>query len=211
MVFKRRDQLPFLQRLRESVLPRTGWLRAVKYIGLRIKRLPDTPHRIALGLSIGVMVSFTPFFGLHMLLGIIVARLFRANGLAGFLGTFFGNPLTFPFIVGMSFGLGRWIIGAKGEALTTAKVHESFYQAFYGLKATVKSWFGYGHSEIERMAGFWHEIFWPYLLGGILAGPLFGLLTYFLARPMIQAYQNHRRKKLMAKIRKQAASDRAEG
>ncbi len=211
MVFKRRDQLPFTQRLREFVLPRTGWLRAVKYVGLRIKRLPDSPHRIALGLSIGVVVSFTPFFGLHMIFGVVLARLVRANGLAGFLGTFFGNPLTFPFIVGLSFGVGRWLTGAEGEPLTAANVHESFYQALQGLKSTAKSWFGFGSSEIERMAGFWNEIFWPYLLGGILMGPLFGLATYVLARPMIKVYQGHRRKKLMAKIRKQAATDRAEG
>ena len=31
--------------------------------GHRVRRLPDTPHRIALGFACGVFVSFTPFFG----------------------------------------------------------------------------------------------------------------------------------------------------
>ena len=68
MVFKRRDKPPLLSRLREAVLPRRGWRRGIEYLGHRVRRLPDTPHRIALGFACGVFVSFTPFFGLHFVL-----------------------------------------------------------------------------------------------------------------------------------------------
>ena len=199
MVFKRRNKLPILQRFRESVLPKRGWMRAVRYVGHRIKRLPDTPHRIALGLAIGIAISFSPFFGLHMVFGVLLARLFRANGLAGFLGTFFGNPLTFPFIVGLSFGLGRWITGASGFRPESGGVQAAFSNALIGLWNTIKSWFGVGQSEMERLVDFWHQFFLPYLIGGIIPGLAFGVAGYFVSRPLIQAYQNHRRVKMAEK------------
>ncbi|MBL4807203.1 MAG: DUF2062 domain-containing protein [Rhodobacteraceae bacterium] len=211
MVFKRRDRLPFMRRVREFFLPRTGWRRAVRYLGHRIKRLPDTPHRIALGLAIGVFISFSPFFGLHILIGILIARVIGANVIAGLMGTFFGNPLTFPFIIGISYNLGRWMTGVSGRLHEAASIKHAFGNAFKGLWETAKSWFGQGQGEIQLLTEFWHEFFFPYLIGGLIPGGVAGAITYFVSRPLVQAYQHHRRAKLMAKLRKQAASERSEG
>ena len=79
MVFKRRDKPPLLLRVREVVLPQRGWGRAIEYLGHRVRRLPDSPHRIAFGLAIGVFASFSPFFGAHLLLAAGLAKLLRAN------------------------------------------------------------------------------------------------------------------------------------
>ena len=65
---------PSLSRLREAVLPKRGYRRGVEYLGHRVRRLPDTPHRIALGFACGVFSSFTPFFGLHIVLAAVIAR-----------------------------------------------------------------------------------------------------------------------------------------
>ena len=54
MVFKRRNRLSWLQHVSQALYPRTGWRRAIEYIGHRIKRLPDSPHKIALGFACGV-------------------------------------------------------------------------------------------------------------------------------------------------------------
>ena len=54
MVFKRRDKPPFSIRMRELLYPRRGWRRAIEYLGHRVRRLPDTPHRIALGFACGL-------------------------------------------------------------------------------------------------------------------------------------------------------------
>ena len=42
---------PCSTRIREAVLPRRGWRRGIEYLGHRVRRLPDTPHRIALGFA----------------------------------------------------------------------------------------------------------------------------------------------------------------
>merc|ERR1711991_372119 len=98
MVFKRKKKLTIFKNLKSLFFPERGWRRAIEYISHRIRRLPDTPHRIALGLSFGVLASFSPLFGFHFLLGAFLAYLFSANVFASILGTFFGNPITFPFI-----------------------------------------------------------------------------------------------------------------
>ncbi len=120
MVFRRRDRPPFLTRVRELVYPRTGWKRAIEYIGHRIRRIPDTPHRIALGFACGVMASFNPLFGLHFVIAVALAWAVRGNLLAAMVGTFVGNPLTFPLIASVSLPLGRRILGhgASGRDFT---------------------------------------------------------------------------------------------
>ena len=105
--------------------PRKGFWRGFDYIGKRMRRLPDSPHKIALGFACGAMASFTPFFGLHFVVAAGLAWLVRGNFLASVFGTVVGNPLTFPFISAASLWTGRWILGLRHrgsdfEAITHA-------------------------------------------------------------------------------------------
>ena len=61
----------------------------------------------------GVFASFTPLFGFHFLLAFTIAYFVAGNFLAAALGTFFGNPLTFPFIWAGTHKLGTFIL--RGE------------------------------------------------------------------------------------------------
>ena len=102
MIFKRREKPSLLYRIREFFAPRKGFWRGMDYIGKRMRRLPDSPHRIALGFACGAVASFTPFFGFHFFVAAGIAWVLRANIVASLFGTIVGNPLTFPFISGMS-------------------------------------------------------------------------------------------------------------
>ena len=62
MILKRREKAPFSDRLRQAVAPRKGFWRGMDYIGKRLRRLPDSPHRIALGFACGALASFSTFF-----------------------------------------------------------------------------------------------------------------------------------------------------
>ena len=72
-------------------------MRSGQYVTKRILRLTATPHAVAAGVAAGAFTSFTPFMGLHFLLAAVLAWMVRGNLLAPALGTFVGNPLTFPF------------------------------------------------------------------------------------------------------------------
>src|SRR5699024_6471352 len=110
MIFKRRERPSTGQRLREAVAPRKGWWRGLDYINKRMRRLPDSPHRIALGFACGAFASFTPLFGLHFILAATLALVMRANILAALFGTVVGNPLSFPLISASALYTGRWIM-----------------------------------------------------------------------------------------------------
>ena len=196
MIFRRRNRPPLHARLRESLVPRKGMWRGVDYIHKRMRRLPDSPHRIALGFACGAFVSFSPLFGLHFVLAALIAWAFRANVLAGVFGTVVGNPLTFPFISVTSLWLGRWMLGRTGHGSDFAKVTRAFAEGFNAIWGTVKSWFGYGPSMLDGLLAFLDDIFLPYLIGGIIPGLVTAVLCYWIIGPVVAAFQERRRKRL---------------
>ncbi len=171
MIFKRRHRPPFVDRLREIVYPRKGLWRGLDYIRKRLHRLPDSPHRIALGLACGAVASFTPFFGFHIVLAAALAWLLRGNVLAAAFGTMVGNPLTFPFIAAFSLNTGWRILGTGRRSA--------------GSDFSI----GWLIENIE-------QIFLPYLVGGILPGLLAGVICYWFIGPIVEAYQKRRRRRL---------------
>ena len=72
--------------------------RASLFYFLKLIRVKDSVDKLAIGFACGAMVSFTPFIGFHFFLAIIFAFILRGNIVASLIGTFIGNPFTFPFI-----------------------------------------------------------------------------------------------------------------
>ncbi|SLN44819.1 DUF2062 domain-containing protein [Roseisalinus antarcticus] len=202
MVFKRRDRRPIWQVVLRFIWPRGGWGRAALYVRHRLRRLPDTPEKICRGIWAGVFVTFTPFYGLHFLVSAIIAMVMRGNLLAALLSTFFGNPLTYVPIGIVSLNMGYWLLGTRpGEGF-----HESFLQKFSGagrdLWHNFSAMFTPEKAEWARLARFYHEVFLPYLVGGIIPGIVAATVCYYLALPVVRAYQNRRKKMLRAKLEK---------
>lgn len=196
MILKRRDRPRFWQRAREFFAPRKGFWRGFGYIGKRMRRLPDSPHRIALGFACGAFASFSPFFTLHFFLAAGLAWMVRGNILAALFGTIVGNPLTFPFISAMALWLGRWLMGRSDSGSNFEAITHAFAEAFNSIWATMQSWFGYGPSMLDGLLVFLDEVFLPYLIGGIIPGTICGLVCYYTIGPIVNAYQVRRRQKL---------------
>lgn len=206
MVFKRRNPLSFLRKMKNMIMPQTGWRRAANYLGHRVRRLPDSPHRIALGIACGVFVSFSPLFGLHFFYAAFLAYILRGNVIAALIGTAMGNPFTFPAIAGSALWVGGRIVGGRGEHLGFVRMQHAFVDAFSGLWNSFKSIFGYGQNELYRMGGFFQEVFLPYIVGGAIVGAFVATLTYFIALPIIRKYQLRRRERLLERARTRRAA-----
>lgn len=202
MVFKRRNPRSYLQMLAEAFWPRGGWTRAFHYVKHRIRRLPDDPHRIARGVGAGVFVSFTPLFGLHFISAVITAKTVRGNILAALLGTFFGNPVTFPIIAFTSMKFGHLILGTSFDESQHATLFGKFVGAGEDLKHNFLAVFTDATTQWGNLYNFWNEIFLPYLVGGLLPGIVAGVVSYYLSAPLIAAYQKHRRKRLKDRFEK---------
>ncbi|HLV00038.1 MAG TPA: DUF2062 domain-containing protein, partial [Acidobacteriota bacterium] len=66
--------------------------------------ISDTPERTALAFAIGTFIGFSPLIGLHTILGIAVALLFRLNRVAVLVGVWTNVPwITVPF-----YGFATW-------------------------------------------------------------------------------------------------------
>ncbi len=210
MVFKRRNKPPFLNRVWHVLYPARGWRRGIEYLGHRIRRLPDTPERIALGFACGAFSSFTPLFGLHILLAIGLARMLRANILASIIGTAIGNPLTFPIIASVSLALGRRILGFGATGRDFSRISDAFGAFLSGLWESFTSLFGYGEPQWGKIALFLQDVLWPYLVGGLMPGLVVAIACYYVVRPIIGAYQRARRARLLKRTRLRRAQRRLE-
>lgn len=124
-MFKRKKPREWHENVRESVWPSSGFSRAAQYYGYRITRIPGSSHAIAAGLATGVAVSFTPLFGLHLLLSFAIAWVIRGSLLASAIGTLIGNPWTFPLILVLTYQTGLRLLGWQ-ETASIAEVLRNF-------------------------------------------------------------------------------------
>ena len=173
MLFRRRDTAKFGERLRIWLWPRVSWRRSALYVLKRILRLSGTPYAIAMGAAVGAFVSFTPFIGFHLLMGFAVSWLLRGKLIAAALGTFIGNPLTFPAIWAGTYELGRLMQGKGGAA--PERLADAVSQAPVGRIMPL----------IE-----------PMLLGSVPLGLAVGCIVYFIVYKAVLGYQAARRQRL---------------
>jgi uncharacterized protein (DUF2062 family) len=78
----------------------------------RLLALDDPPERTALAFSVGVLIAFSPFLGLHTIIATVLALIFRFNKVAIYTGTFVNNPfLTLVPIILASYAVGAFLLG----------------------------------------------------------------------------------------------------
>jgi uncharacterized protein (DUF2062 family) len=208
MVFKRRNRRPIGTMIAELFYPRGGWGRAFSYIRLRLSRLPDKPHRIARGIAAGVFASFTPLFGFHFITAATVAFVIRGNVIAALLATFFGNPLTFPIIMAVSVDMGNWMLGQPND-MQLPQIVSALGRASTELWGNVASIYTGEARHWDGLTRFWHRVFIPYFVGGIIPGIIVATIMHYLSLPVIIAFQKRRSKKLRDQLEKRRAARRA--
>src|SRR6185503_17170853 len=70
----------------------------------------DTPTRTAAAYAVGVFFGFSPFLGLHTLLGLVVAFAFNLNRVAVLLGVYSNLPWILPAYYTLATLLGAFIL-----------------------------------------------------------------------------------------------------
>ena len=192
-MFKRRERRSIFRFFYEVIFSLKGISRAIEYVGIRLKRIPDTPHKISLGMSCGIFASFTPLFGLHFLIAGLLSYLLRANVLASLIGTFVGNPITFPIITVFNLKLGEWILGSSEYSSGDGgKIFEGFLDFIFLIYKSFFTEGSIGENNVPRMNEFLNGVFIPYSLGGLILGIFIAVVSYFLLRPLVATYQKKR-------------------
>lgn len=211
MVFKRRDKRPFWRVVASVIYPRGGWARAFEYVKHRVRRLPDTPEKISRGIAAGVFTTFTPFYGFHFFIAAFLARAMRGNIIASLLATFFGNPLTYVPIAATSLGTGYLLLGMRPDASVHQSLGDTFAGAGRDLWQNFLAMFTSQTADWHRLHVFYDDVFFPYMIGGIIPGLIAGGVAYALSVPLITAYQKRRRKLLQAKLEQLGKKNRPPG
>jgi uncharacterized protein (DUF2062 family) len=209
-VFRRRKPRGWPEILRESVAPRRGWKRSVLYVVHRLRRLPDPPHRVARGVFSGILVSFTPLFGVHLVVGAALAWAIRGNVLAALLATFVGNPLTFPLIAAMAIEIGYRMLDIDG-GMSVRHVLAAFSGAWLDLWDNLRALFTAAPTNWNRLHDFFRSVFLPYLVGGLGPGIVAGLTGYWLTLPIVTAYHQRRERRRIARHEKAVAARQKAG
>jgi uncharacterized protein (DUF2062 family) len=194
MLFRRRHPEAWLAKLRTALWPRRSWSRSIAYVFKRIIRITATPHAIAAGVAAGVFSSFTPFMGLHILLALAIAWLIAGNLAAAALGTFVGNPLTFPLIWASTWEVGHKIAPGAFQAKPSAGEVGLFGDGIGGLLANFQS--------------IWEPVLKPMTIGAIPLGLFFSVITYITVRWLAVRYRESRRERIAAKAALSASLSR---
>ncbi|WOC15164.1 hypothetical protein MP213Fo_06150 [Pseudochrobactrum sp. MP213Fo] len=165
------------------IWPRRSFSRSLRYMGKRITRITASPHAVAAGLAVGVFAAFTPFFGFHLILAIVLAYLIAGNVAAAALGTALANPLTIPFIWGGTYEIGRMIVDENGQAKSVplTKILES--EVFSRMSFT----------EL------WQPVLKPMLFGSLVLGLGCAFAVYVVARWATGRYRDKRRQRIALK------------
>jgi uncharacterized protein len=116
----------------------------------------------------------------------LLAWIIGGSIVASILGTFFGNPLTYPFLWYASYEVGNVLLGGKATKKTIDLSHGVFQSSFDHLWPILK----------------------PMSLGCVPVGLALATACYFLVRPMVDAYQHRRRRELHLRQRRAVVGTR---
>lgn len=132
-------------------------------MGLRDKlrevvRVKDSPRKIAISFAIGVLIGMSPFLGIHTVMGIIVAWLFKLNKFVTIIGVYITNPWTIVPI----YTFATWF-GAK----------------LLGIDSIIPSinWNDIKLADIIKELG---TLLWPFVVGTTLLGFLSAIVGYIV-------------------------------
>jgi len=192
-MFRRRDQLPLMHRLRDWLWPRTGWGRAVTYYWHRLQRIPGTPASVAAGFACGLAASMSPAVGTHVIVGMGLAYGLRGSLVAAVIGTLVINPWTAPPVWFSTYYTGAVILG--WEQYGHAGVSD-FIDMFVGLTQAVVQ------LDARLFITKVTPVFWPMLVGALPVALIVGFGSYLLLEPVLRKLQERRTARLMQRAEK---------
>jgi len=134
----------------------------------RFVKIRGKPREIALGFALGIFIGMTPTMGIQMPIAVFIAALFKCSKISAVFGVWITNPITAPFIYGITYIVGAKLLGLKAamtlpEDLTWGIVREMLKNA--------------------------PVIFGALTVGGILIGLPLSILSYFLSYSAVNKYQ----------------------
>ncbi|MCP4675061.1 MAG: DUF2062 domain-containing protein [Deltaproteobacteria bacterium] len=145
-----------------------------------VLRQKDTPHRIALGMAMGIFVGLLPIMGVQMAVVAMLALPFRGNLKAAIAGVWISNPITF---IPMYWGYYQF-------GLLFSSTKEIEWERFQGIISEAAEWSWMSVSQsMNRVVDIGVDILIPMWIGSTILAVVFGILTYFVAFRFVVKYR----------------------
>lgn len=157
----------------------------LRYFWRRLLLLRATPHEVALGFALGVFSACTPFLGFQTILALMLAFVLRVSMPAALLGTFIGNPLSWPAIWSGSYVAGALLLGQD-----PAYAADHFTDTANALGATLSA---PSPENLNTAVDYLSPIVEPMIVGGLLVGLIAAIFSYYPTRRAVRVFQRHRR------------------
>lgn len=138
---------------------------------LKIILKPKSPHKVSLGLAIGIFVGLTPTWPLQTFIALAFAFILRGNKIIAALGVWISNPLTIPVMYPFLYYVGVYISPFPNSGSMPVD---------WGLQDLI-------------MAG--SNVALTALIGGLCLSVIFAPITYIVAyfyMKRLQSWQKHR-------------------
>jgi len=126
------------------VFNREKWQKRLKVI----LSLDNHPGHIAAGFAVGVFISCTPFYGVHTLMAIVAAFVFRLNKLTCITGSWVNTPLTVIPVTALSYKVGRVLLGRSPQELQITEFSWQFLKTHASSLILGSSIVGFGAAVI---------------------------------------------------------------
>ena len=135
----------------------------------------DTPQRTAAAYAIGVFFGFSPFLGLHTILGLVAAFAFSLNRVAVLLGIYSNLPWILPAYYSLTTMAGAAMVGVDVPPGLLKELSDSLADASWG--------------QFKSLAHALTPLLWAYGLGSTLGAILLALIAYRVSLAMIVAHR----------------------
>lgn len=150
--------------------------RAARFGYLKIIRLREKPHSVALGLALGIFIGFTPTIPIQTYIAVGLALMLRCSKIAAAAGVWISNPLTLAPFYYAEFIVGKWVLNSEAV----------FKLADYSLFSMLEN----ARRAMEVM-----------MVGGIVMGIPAGIVTYFITYRIVDRAKIRREEKRLLKSR----------
>lgn len=154
------------------------WIRTRRFVMHNVLHADDPPHPLALGVAIGLFVTFTPTVGLQMILVMFLAWILKANKLVGLPIVWLSNPATFVPIYASAYGIGSLLMHSEPKG---PEWWESLHHPPPGFIAHTQFYW-------SRFA----EILLPLTIGCLLVASVIGVIGYIVTYSVIYTYRMKR-------------------
>ena len=139
----------------------------------------DSPRRTAFAYALGVFWGFSPFFGLHTVLGLACAFVFNLNRVAVVLGAYTNLPwILVPYYTLTTMAAAK-VLGVRMPPDFSIQLSGLFELSVFGRPF----W-----AEVARLLS---PLVWPFTLGSLVGASMLAVVAFVISRPFIEAGRRH--------------------